>query len=272
MNGVTGESGARREGAADPEPAALPVGEVARLAGVTVRTLHHYDRIGLLVPSARSRSGYREYRVGDLVRLQHILAYRELGFGLEQIADMLDNPDADPVQILRRQHEAVLARMDRLQQIAAVLERTMEAQRMGINLTPGEMLEVFGDENPAQYADEAQERWGSTDAYKQSQARMSSYSKQDWLRVKAEKEAVAMRMTELFTAGIPADSQDAMDAAEAHRQAITTAFYDCSYEMHAGLADMYLADPRFTKHYEDRARGLAQWVHDAIRANAAARA
>jgi DNA-binding transcriptional MerR regulator len=250
---------------------ALPIGEVAKLAGVTVRTLHHYDRIGLLVPSGRTPAGYREYQYGDLVRLQHILAYRELGFSLEQIAEVLDDRAADPVQVLRRQREAVLERMERLRQIAAVLERTMEAQRMGINLTPVEMLEVFGDENPGQYADEVQERWGDSDAYKQSHAKTSSYTKEDWLRVKADQEAVATRMADLFHAGVAADSQEAMDAAEAHRQQITSAFYDCSYEIHVGLADMYLADPRFTRHYEDRAHGLAQWVHDAIYANAAAR-
>ena len=158
------------------EPAALPVGEVARLAGVTVRTLHHYDRIGLLVPSGRTAAGYREYQHGDLVRLQRILTYRELGFALDGIAALLDDPGTDPAQvqlIIQRQHEAVLARMERLRQIAAVLERTMEAQKMGINLTPGEMLEVFGDDDPSQYAEETEERWGETDAYKQSQARTS---------------------------------------------------------------------------------------------------
>jgi MerR family transcriptional regulator, thiopeptide resistance regulator len=250
---------------------ALPVGEVAKLAGVTVRTLHHYDRIGLLVPRGRSAAGYRQYEYPDLVRLQHILAYRELGLRLDQIARLLaakDPGDGQVVHILRQQHQAVLARIERLRQVAAVLERTMEAQKMGINLTPGEMLEVFGDQNPAQYADEVQERWGGTDAYTQSQRRAASYTKEDWIRVKAEQEAVGARLAELFTAGAAADSPEAMDAAQAHRQQITSAFYDCSPEIHMGLADMYLADPRFTKHYEDRAPGLAQWVHDAIYANA----
>jgi MerR family transcriptional regulator, thiopeptide resistance regulator len=243
------------------------VGEVARLAGVTVRTLHHYDRIGLLRPDVRSDAGYRGYGEADLARLQRILAYRELGFTLEDIGRLLDDPDADPVAQLRRQHGLVLERMERLAQIAAVLERTMEAHKMGIKLTAEEMLEVFGEHDPTQYADEVQERWGDTDAYRQSARRTSSYTKADWIRIKAEQEAAGTRFAEAMASGLPADGPEAMAAAEEHRLLIDRYFYDLSREMHVGLAEMYLSDPRFTKNYEDIAPGLAQYVHDAIVAN-----
>ncbi|HST81145.1 MAG TPA: MerR family transcriptional regulator [Kineosporiaceae bacterium] len=244
------------------------VGDVARLAGVTVRALHHYDRIGLLRPSVRSSAGYRGYHQLDLARLQRILAYRELGFALEDIARLLDDPDSDPVARLRHQHDLVLERIERLRQIAAVLERTMEAHTMGIKLTAEEMLEVFGEHDPTQYADEVQERWGDTDAYQQSKRRTSSYTKDDWIRIKAEQEATGTRLAEVMAAGLPADSPQAMAAAEAHRLLIDRYFYDLSREQHVGLAEMYLADPRFRKTYEDVAPGLAQYVHDAIVANA----
>ncbi len=250
--------------------ASLPIGKVAKLAGVTVRTLHHYDRIGLLRPAGRSAAGYREYQHSDLRRLQHILAYRELGFGLGQIGRMLDDAGTGAGQLLRRQLSAVLARIGGLQQIAAVLERTMEAQKMGINLPPDEMLDVFGGDHPGQYADETRQRWGETGSYQQSRGRTASYTKGDWLRVKAEQQAVTDRMAVLFTAGLAADSEQAREAAEAHRQHISSAFYDCTYQIHAGLADMYLADSRFTTYYEERTPGLARWVHDAIHANASA--
>jgi DNA-binding transcriptional MerR regulator len=240
---------------------------VARLAGVTVRTLHHYDRIGLLPPSVRSSAGYRGYDQSDLARLQRILAYRELGFALEDIARLLDDPDSDPVAQLRQQHALVLERMERLAQIAAVLERTLEAHKMGIKLTAEEMLEVFGEHDPTQYADEVQERWGDTEAYRQSARRTSTYTKDDWIRIKAEQEAVGAQLAEAMAAGLPADSAQAMAAAEAHRLLIDRYFYDLSREMHVHLGEMYLADPRFTKVYEDQAPGLAQYVHDAIVAN-----
>jgi MerR family transcriptional regulator, thiopeptide resistance regulator len=130
------------------------------------------------------------------------------------------------------------------------------------------MLEVFGDHDPTEHADEVRERWGETDAYRQSRQRTSSYGKDDWLRIKAEQEAIEARLAAAMAAGLPADGPEAMDAAEAHRRQIGN-FYACSSEMHVGLAEMYLADPRFTAHYEQRASGLAQYVHDAIRANSA---
>src|SRR5215475_502670 len=143
------------------------VGQVASLAGVTVRTLHHYDEIGLLTPNHRSGTGYRWYHDEDLGRLQEILFYRELGFALDDIAIMLGDPDADHGQHLRRQHDLLTSRIGRLQEMLAAVDKAMEADKMGISLTPEERFEVFGDEEPEQYADEAQERWGDNDAYRQ---------------------------------------------------------------------------------------------------------
>jgi len=233
-----------------------------------VRTLHHYDRIGLLRPSARTPSGYRSYGPADLERLQRILGYRELGFSLEEIARLLDG-DSDPMLHLRRQRDLLAGRIDRLQRMLATLERTMEAHRMGINLNPEEMLEVFGDHDPTEFAEEAEQRWGDTDAYRESQRRASSYTKDDWKAMGAEAEAIRERLAAAQAAGLPADSPEAMDAAQAHRDHISRWFYDCTTEIHLGLAEMYLADPRFTEHYESVAPGLAQYVHDAIVANAA---
>lgn len=242
------------------------VSEVSRLSGVTVRTLHHYDRIGLLRPRRRNRSGYRDYDDTDLDRLQRILSYRELGFGLDEIAGLLGS--ADPVRQLGHQRELVQRRIDHLQRMLTMIDKTMEAITMGIRLTPEERFEVFGEHDPAQYADEVRQRWGDTDTFRQSQERTSRYTKQDWAAMKAEGVDVERRLAEALAAGLPADGQEAMDSAEAHRQHISRWFYDCPTDMHRGLADMYLADPRFTRHYEDVAPGLAQYVHDAIHANA----
>jgi MerR family transcriptional regulator, thiopeptide resistance regulator len=243
------------------------VGEVAALAGVTVRTLHHYDQIGLLSPSGRSAAGYRLYAPADLDRLHQVLVYRELGFSLEDVAALLD--DADPVEHLRRQHRLLLERLGRTQAMVAAVEKEMEARAMGVPLTPEERFEVFGDFDPDQYDEEVQERWGESDAYKESKRRTSSYSKDDWLRIKAEGEDVEARFAAALAAGVPAHSQQAMDIAEAHRQQISRNFYDCPPGMHAGLGRMYVEDERFAAHYEQRAPGLAQYVSAAVQANAA---
>ncbi|QTE00022.1 MerR family transcriptional regulator [Streptomyces cyanogenus] len=245
------------------------VGQVAGFAGVTVRTLHHYDEIGLLVPGERTYAGHRRYGDADLDRLQQILFYRALGFPLDEVAALLDDPDADPRTHLRRQHRLLTARIETLQKMAAAVEHAMEARTMGINLSPEEKFEVFGDFDPDQYADEVQERWGDTEAYRQSQRRTASYTKEDWKRINEEMDAIHRRMADLLAEGVPADSEAAMDVAEEHRLWITGAYYDCGHEMHACLGEMYVADARFTATYEAIRTGLAGYLRDAIVANAA---
>ncbi|HEY4624678.1 MAG TPA: MerR family transcriptional regulator [Blastococcus sp.] len=247
----------------------MNVGEVAALAGVTVRTLHHYDRIGLLSPSDRTAAGYRSYSPTDLDRLHQVLLYRELGFPLEQIATLLDDPSADPAEHLRRQHRLLRDQLERTSAMVAAVEKEMEARDMGISLTPEERFEVFGENDPAQYDAEVEERWGETDAYAQSKRRTAAYTKEDWLRIKAEGADVEARFAAALRNGVPADSDRAMDIAEEHRQQISRNFYDCPPEMHAGLGRMYVDDERFTTHYEQIAPGLAQYVSTAVQANAA---
>ena len=134
--------------------------------------------------------------------------------------------------------------------------------------TAEEMKEIIGDGFEDEYQAEAQERWGETDAWKQSAARTRFYTPADWERIKAESEAVNDAFVAALTAGKPATSPEAMAAAEAHRVQIETWFYDLTHDFHRGLGDMYVADPRFTKTYEDIAPGLAAYVKDAIHANA----
>ena len=171
----------------EPAHTASTVGQVAEQLGVTVRTLHHYDAIGLLVPSERTSAGYRLYDGRDITRLQHVAVYRRLGFTLEEIALLLDDPSAD----------------------------------------------------------EAEQRWGESEARKQSHKRTSKYTKAEWAEVKAE-----------------------MDAAEQHRLHIERWFYDITPEFHRGVGDMYIADPRFTKTYGNMTPGMAQYVRGAIHGNA----
>ncbi|MGA5507833.1 MerR family transcriptional regulator [Streptomyces umbrinus] len=245
------------------------VGQVAGFAGVTVRTLHHYDEIGLLVPSERSHAGHRRYGDEDLDRLQQILFYRELGFPLDEVAALLDDPETDPRAHLRRQHELLTARIEKLQKMAAAVEHAMEARTMGINLTPEEKFEVFGDKDPEEHAEEAERRWGGTEAYAESQRRAARYTKDDWKRMQAEVASWGERYDALMEAGEPATGERAMDMAEEHRQHISQWFYDCSYEIHRGLGEMYVSDERFKEFYDSMRPGLAEHLRDAITANAA---
>jgi DNA-binding transcriptional MerR regulator len=243
------------------------VGQVAELFGVTVRTLHHYDEIGLLVPSERSRAGYRLYTDGDLARLQQVVVYRRLELPLEEIATLLDGEE-DAVDHLRRQRATVMSRLDELRELVSAIDRALEREMNDQPATPEDLKELFGDGFEDEYQQEAQERWGETDAWKQSQSRTKRYTKADWAQVKAEMDAVNAAFVAALASGKPATGRAAMDAAEQHRLHIHERFYDLDHAFHRGLADMYVADPRFTKTYEDIAPGLAAYVRDAIHANA----
>ncbi|MFF4324278.1 MerR family transcriptional regulator [Streptomyces sp. NPDC001568] len=244
------------------------VGQVAGFAGVTVRTLHHYDEVGLLSPSSRSGAGHRRYDDADLDRLQRILFYRELGFPLDEVAVLLDDPDSDPEEHLRRQHSLLSDRIARLQQMAKAVEHAMEAKKMGINLTPEEKFEVFGDFDPDEHTEEAERRWGGTDAYRESTRRTASYTKEDWQRIQAAAADINARFAALLDSGASAEAEPAMDLAEDHRSWINGSYYFCTYEIHTCLGEMYVADERFTAYYEAVRPGLAVFVRDAILANA----
>jgi DNA-binding transcriptional MerR regulator len=243
------------------------VGQVADLFGVTVRTLHHYDEIGLLVPSERSRAGYRLYTAEDLTRLQQVVVYRRLEMPLEEIATLLDRGE-DAADHLRRQRATVMTRLDELRELVSAIDRALEREMNDQPATTEDLKELFGDGFTDEYEQEAQERWGETDAWTQSRSRTKRYTKADWEQVKQEADAVHAAFVAALRSGEPASGEAAMDAAEQHRRHIHDRFYDLDHTFHRGLADMYVADPRFTKTYEDIAPGLAAYVRDAIHANA----
>jgi DNA-binding transcriptional MerR regulator len=248
---------------------AWTVSEVAGLARVSVRTLHHYDAVGLLCPSARSDSGYRLYETADLERLQRILFFRELGLSLDDIRDVLDDPAFDPVEAHVVQRGLLLEKAARVEAMLGAVDRALEAAQKGIGMDEKDLFEVFGDFEPKDHEDEARERWGDTDAYKESARRTERYSKDDWERIKTEQDAIEAGFAAALAAGEPADGPEALALAERARLAIDRSFYPCSRGMHSNLARMYVADARFATHYEGRAPGLALYVCDAILANEA---
>jgi DNA-binding transcriptional MerR regulator len=245
------------------------VSEVARLSHVTARTLHHYDAIGLLVPGQRTASGYRLYSASDLQRLQQILLFRELGFTLDAIQQLLDGPAFDRRTALRAQRDLLVERKRKTEAVIRAVEKTMESLERGKEMDTKKMFEGFEQFDHAKYEDEARERWGHTEEYKESMRRTKQYSKADWAKIKAEGEAVTQRLAELMTAGRKPDDTEVMDAAERHRRHIDQWFYPLSHQGHVGLGDLYISDPRFTEYYEKRGPGLAAFAAAAIRANAA---
>jgi DNA-binding transcriptional MerR regulator len=249
------------------------VKEVAQLTGMSVRALHHYDEIGLLVPSTRTGSGYRLYDDGDLLRLQQILIGRELGMSLEAIKRSLDDPSFDRRAALERQRKELAARADRTAAMlravnAALAALTDEGGKTMKEMSKDEITALFDGFDPSLYEGEVKQRWGETDAYKESARRTSKYTQADWEQYKAESHAIMTDAARLFHAGASAEGDEAMAVAERHRLSLDRWFYPCALEMHAGLAEMYEADARFAKSIDQYAPGLTAWWSAAIRANA----
>jgi hypothetical protein len=148
------------------------------------------------------------------------------------------------------------------------IDSALASIEKGTVMDKDEMFEVFGDFDPSQYEKEVEQRWGDTEAYRESARRVKGHTKDDFKRMKAESEALEAEFAAKMLASVPADDPSVIELAERHRLAIDRDFYPCSHEFQRNLAEMYIADPRFAKHYDDREPRLARYVHDAIVANA----
>ncbi|MEM9453589.1 MAG: MerR family transcriptional regulator [Myxococcota bacterium] len=239
------------------------VKEVARLSGVTVRTLHHYDAIGLLSPR-RTSAGYREYSEADLLRLQQILVHRELGLPLERIRAILADPTHDPRQVLLKQRARLRARVQQTNAMIRAVDAALRALQ-GEQIV--NMKELFDGFDPAEYEDEVKERWGHTKAYAQSTERTRGYSREDWARIKSETDELMQRIAAEVAAGTAPTDEAAMDLAEEHRLQIDRFFYSCSHQMHRNLGQMYMADSRFEQNLDKHGEGVAAFLSAAIEAN-----
>jgi DNA-binding transcriptional MerR regulator len=247
---------------------ALTVSEVAKLAHVSVRTLHHYDELGLVRPSGRTESNYRLYDNADLLRLQQVLFFKELGFPLEEIRRLLDDPGFNVRDALATQRKLITQRQARLQTLLQAVEKAIEAHERGIAMTKEEMFEVFGDFDPTEHRAEAEKRWGDTGAYQESMKRTARYRKQDWIAIRNEAEAIYRRLVDHMEAGTLPTDPKVMALAEEHRQHLSKWFYECSKEIHRGLGDLYVSDPRFMANIDKAGAGLAAYLREAIIANA----
>ncbi|GAB3228509.1 MerR family transcriptional regulator [Glycomyces halotolerans] len=245
----------------------LTVGRAAALVGVSVKTLHHWDAIGLVCPSSRTWAGYRVYSSGDVARIHRVLVYRELGFPLAEIGRILDDPDTDARRHLRRQRSQLLERIDRLRDMVGAVDRMLEASARGIRLTPQEQVAIFGDDWQPARVEEAEERWGDTEQWRQYAERAAEMTPQDWKAVAADTEALLADLAAAKRAGVVPGTGEANALAERHRAQIST-YFDCTHSMHACLARKYVAESGFTEYYDAVAPGLTVWLRDAIFANA----
>ncbi len=237
------------------------VSQMSRLCGVSVRTLHHYGQIGLLLPSSVTPSGYRMYDDTCVARLQQILFFRELGFSLNETKQLLDSPAFDPHQALKNHRALLTLRKQRLERLIRLVDDTLKGENtMNFDAFDQSGIELAKN----QYAKEAKERWGSTNAWKESQQKTIRYQKEDWVEINAEAEEIFRGLASCMNQ--PAGSAEANKWVALWQQHITQYFYTCTDEILAGLGEMYVQDPRFTQNLDQYAPGLASYFQKAIQA------
>ena len=232
----------------------MQIKEFAQQIGVSVRTLHYYDEIGLLKPSeVDAQNGYRFYDERSLERMQEILFYRELDFSLKTIAQILLSPDYDKQQALTWQRKLLFAKKERLERLIDALDSLEKGE---VFMKPNNEYEDLKNK----YAEEVRQRWGSTDAYKESQQRNTDFSQAASLL-----DAVFEEFAELDRSGTSPDDEAAKIQVEKLQRCITDNFYTCTNEILAGLGQMYVADVRFKNYIDKHGEGTAEFVSQCIK-------
>ncbi|GIN64171.1 MerR family transcriptional regulator [Robertmurraya siralis] len=242
------------------------VQKLAQLAGVSSRTLRYYDQIGILTPARVNSSGYRIYGQKEVDRLQQILFYRELGIALETIKEIMTAPSFDAEKALNEHREQLLKKRKQLDLLITNVEKTIASAEGRMNMSDQEKFEGFKkkmiDENERKYGKEIREKYGE-DTVNQSNAKLMNMSQEDYEAVTKLEAEVREALAEAFATGDPA-GELAQKAAELHKRWLTYYWTEYSKEAHAGLAQMYVEDERFTAYYDKEQPGMAAFLRDAV--------
>ncbi len=241
----------------------LHVREFAKLTGVSVRTLHFYDEIGLLKPSSvDEQNGYRFYDECSLTRMQEILFYRELDFPLKEIRMILSSPDYDKQNALKEQKRLLTLKKERLECLISALDGAMKGEIVNMNVFDNSEFEAKREE----YAKEAKEKWGDTAAYEESAEKTADYSAYMWEQINSVMNDKIAEFADCKRKGFAPDSKQAQALAKNWQDFITENYYTCTKEILASLGEMYVADQRFLKNIDRHGNGTARFMSDAIKA------
>ena len=248
------------------------VKDVATLAGISVRTLHHYDEIGLLKPAFVGDNRYRHYGEEELLRLQQILFYREFGVPLSEIAALLDKPDFELLEALGQHRERLLAEARRNRQLVRTIDRTIARLKGDRAMRNEDLYKGFSPEKQADYEDwlVAEHGEGMRQAIDTSKQHFATLSEADRDRSMAELQELETALADQMKSGLPPDAA-ALDGLLTRHRAWVASMWgrECSPEAYAGLADLYLSHPDFEKRYETIAEGFAEYLSAAMKAHAA---
>lgn len=240
------------------------VNQLAKLASISVRTLHHYDQVGLLKPALLRKNGYREYGETELLKLQQILFFRELDFPLEDIKRIMSSPSFNTRQALLDHRNMIELKKKRLSGLIKAIDKTLiqlDKKKPMDEQDLKETYDTFGEDIVKKYAEEVKQRWGNTEAYKESMERYSKMTKADMEKYKTDSDIFMKKAAEVSVHG--ALSPEFQEIIGQHFNALRT-WYEPNFEMYRGMAKMYVEDPRFTAYYEKYKPGLAKIFSEAM--------
>ncbi len=241
----------------------VTVGAAAGLVGVTVRTLHHWDEIGLASPSARTTAGYRQYTDADLQRLRRIVAYREAGLGLDAVRGVLDDRTAEIGATLREQRARLAERIEDLRRLDERLERLTGAHERGILLDDEAQSEVFGADWDAHRSRRARTVWGDSEQWAQFAERSASRTREQWRSLSSAMSALQRDLGDALDRGVVPGSPEADALVERHREVFSD-FFPLTRQMQVCLGRMFESDPGFSAHYDGIRFGLASWFRQSV--------
>lgn len=236
------------------------VKELAKISGISVRTLHHYDEIGLLKPR-RIENGYRVYSEHEVVLLQQILFFKELEFPLNDIKEMVCAAHFDQKAALIEHKKLLALKKERIEKLLMTIDLTLTKLKGGETMNPHDSFGGFSDDQMKKYQEEAKQRWGTTDAYKQSVQRTKNWIQADYKKLAADGKAFTQKLADTMDQGF--DSEVFQELIQKHYESIGV-FYDCSFEMYNELGTMYVEDTRFRAYYDQFKPGLAEVMKKAI--------
>lgn len=240
----------------------MHIKEFAELAGVSVRTLHYYDEIGLLKPSSvDEQNGYRFYDERCLERMQEILFYRELDFPLKDIQMILFSPDHDKQAALKEQKCLLTLKKERLERLIAALDSAMKGEDLSMNIFDNSEFEAKRGE----YAKEAKEKWGATAAYKEFAEKTKNYTKEKQSEVNSAMDSIIADFAVCMKGGWAPESGEAQALVKKLQDFITENCYNCTKEILSGLGEMYTADERFTANIDRHGGGTAEFISRAVK-------
>ncbi len=237
----------------------MKINEVSKLTGVTVRTLHYYDKIGLLAPTEITQAGYRLYDDKALFKLAQIMFFKELDFSLDEIKNIINRPDFDTNKALSNQKEMLIKKRDRLDGLIKLVDKTLEG---GFNMSFKEFDTTDIEVAKEKYAQEAKDLYGNTNEYTQYQTRTAKYTKQDWNDINTKMLTIFNEFADNMDKAV--DSNETVALVEKWKAFISENFYDCSNEVLEGLGIMYVNDERFKANIDKTEPGLAEYISKAI--------